>query len=192
LEQLCEQIARNGFKKIIVFNGHGCNRAWLPAVQRKLENKPHDYVFMIVNIHCDVMKRIAKAQAFKGFSAKDKELVMRCKDNPPRDGHAGYSETAYMMAVSPESVKMERLGIQSGESRGLTDKYRKLGVQIRDYGWHIDFPNWIDSDEPVGCNERIGQAAMKLEAVRVAHIFKRIKEDEDLLKWHNEMWDTNI
>ena len=192
LEQLCEQIARNGFKKIIVFNGHGGNRAWLSAFQRKLESKPHDYVFMIVNIHCDVMKRIAKAQAFKGFSEKDKELVMRCKDNPPRDGHAGYSETAYIMAVSPESVKMDRLGIQSGESRGLTDKYRKLGVQIRDYGWHIDFPNWIDSDEPIGCNEQIGQAAMRLEAVRVAHIFKRIKEDEDLLKWHNAMWDTNI
>ena len=192
LEQLCEEIARNGFKKIIVFNGHGGNRAWLSAFQRKIESKPHNYIFMIVNIHCDVMKRIGKAQAFKGFTEKEKELVLQCTENPPKDGHAGYSETAYVMAVSPESVKLDRLGVQSGESRRLTDKYRKLGVQIRDYGWHIDFPNWIDSDEPVGCTERIGKAAMRLEAVRVAHIFQRIKEDTDLLKWHNEMWNTDL
>lgn len=192
LEQLSEQIARNGFKKIIIYNGHGGNLPWLNTFLRKLENKPHNYVMVVVNIRCKVMERIAKARAFKGLTEEDKNLTIKCKENPPVDGHAGYSETAYMMAVSPESVHMDRLGIVSGKSLELTKKYTKMGIQIRDAGWSINYPDCIDSDDPIGCNERIGKAALKLEAERLANIIKFIKEDEDLIKWHNEFWNSNL
>lgn len=192
LEQLSEQIASNGFKKIIVYNGHGGNVSWLNTFLRKLENKPHDFVMVVVNIRCGVMERIAKAKAFKGLTEEDRELTMKCKENRPVDGHAGYSETAYMMAVAPESVKMDRLGIVSGKSLELTKKYREMGITIRDHGWSINYPNCIDSDDPVGCNERIGKTAVKLEAERLARAIKYIKEDESLIKWHNEAWNSNL
>lgn len=192
LEQLSDQIASNGFKKIIVYNGHGGNVSWLKTFLRKLENKPHDFVMFVVNIQCGVMERIAKAQAFKGLTEEDKELTKKCLEEHPSDGHAGYSETAYILGVAPDCVKMERLGIVSGKSLNLTQKCRNKGIMIRDHGWSINHPDWIDSDDPIGCNERIGQVAIKLESERLARAIKYIKEDENFIKWHNEAWGTNL
>ena len=179
LEQLSEQIARNGFKKIIIYNGHGGNLPWLRSYLRRIDDKPHSYEMYLVNIRCGVMQRIAKAKAFRGFTEEDKELALKCKENPPVDGHAGYSETAYMMATAPESVRMDRLGIVSGKSLELTKKFEEKGIYIRDNGWSINYPNCIDSEDPVGCNERIGKAALRLEAERLASVIKRIKEGRE-------------
>ena len=198
LEQLCEQIARNGFKKIMIYNGHGGNVPWISAYLRKLESKPHNYVLVNVNIKCAVMERIAKtllqkgSGVFEALTAEDEKLILECYEKKLRDGHAGYSETAYMMGNYPESVKMDRLGIVSGENLNLTGIYKGAGIQIRDNGWERNFPNWIDSDDPIGCNERIGQVALQIEAERLANAVKIIKEDKNLIKWHNEMWHTNL
>lgn len=198
LEKFCNQIARNGFKKIIIYNGHGGNVAWISAYLRKLENKPHDYVLVNVNIKCAVMDRMAKvllqegSGTFAELTPEDEKLILECYEKKVKDGHAGYSETAYMLGTAPESVKMDRLGIVSGKSLNLTGIYKGAGIQIRDNGWGINFPNWIDSDDPVGCNERIGKVALQIEAERLANAIKIIKEDQNLIKWHNEMWNSNL
>lgn len=198
LEELCGQIARNGFKKIMIYNGHGGNVSWISAFLRKLENKPHDYVLVNVNIKCAVMERMAKVLLQKGSGAfaelmpEDEKLILECYEKKLKDGHSGYSETAYMLGTAPESVHMDRLGIVSGKSRNLTGIYKGAGIQIRDHGWGINFPDWIDSDDPMGCNERIGKVALQLEAERLANAIKIIKEDKNLIKWHNEMWHSNL
>lgn len=186
LEQLCEQIARNGFKKIMIYNGHGGNISWLKTFLRKLDQKPHDFVVVVFNIRCGIMERIAKSKTFKGLNDDDIKLAMDCLENRPEDGHGGYSETSFMLATAPESVKMDRLGIISGKSRNLTKKYKSVGITIRDGGWEIDYPNWLECDEPIGCNERIGEVAVKLESERLAKAIKFLKDDQDLIKWNQE------
>lgn len=178
LKQLCEQMARNGFRKIILYNGHGGNRPWLHVFLQELNKTSQSYTVHVINIRCDVMNRIAKARAYHRFTEEDKQLVEEFRGKKIRDGHAGYSETAYIMGTEPDSVHMDRLGIISGESLGLSEKYKELGIQIRDAGWGMDFPNWIDSDEPIGCNERIGKQAIKLESERVANLIRGIKNKE--------------
>lgn len=198
LEELCGQIAKNGFKKIMIYNGHGGNVSWISAFLRKLEHKPHDYVLMNVNIKCGVMEQIAKTLlkegtgAFAELTPEDEEFILSCSERKLKDGHSGYSETAYMLGTAPGSVDMERLGSVSGKSRNLTGIYKGAGIQIRDHGWGINFPDWIDSDDALGCNERIGKVALQLEAERLANAVKIIKEDKNLIKWHNEMWGSNL
>lgn len=198
LEELCEQIAKNGFKKIMIYNGHGGNVSWISAFLRKLENKPHDYVLVNVNIKCGIMERMARellqqgTGTFAELTSEDEKFILACGEKKLKDGHSGYSETAYMLGANPESVHMERLGIVSGKSRNLTGIYKAAGIQIRDYGWEINFPDWIDSDDATGCNERIGKVALRMEAERLAKAIKIIKEDKNLIKWHNEMWGTNL
>lgn len=196
LEQLCEQIARNGFKKIIIFNGHGGNNPWLSAFLRKIEYKPHDYVVVKVCIKCNIIGRIAKELLKKGpgafpeLNSDDEKLILERHKEKLQDGHGGYSEAAYIMGIDPKYAKLDRLGIVSGKSRNLTQKYKDAGIQIRDLGWEVNFPDWLDSDDPVGCNERIGKVALQIEAERVAQAIKVVKEDEDLLRWHKEMWNS--
>lgn len=198
LEELCEQIAKNGFKKIMIYNGHGGNVSWLSAFLRKIEQKPHNYVLVNVNIKCGIMERMAKeisnsgSGVFADLTPEDEELILKCSAQKLKDGHSGYSETAYMLGIDKDSVYMERLGKVSGKSKNLTGIYKGAGIQIRDYGWEINFPDWIDSDDPVGCNERIGKVAVQLEAKRLAHAIHIIKEDKNLLKWHNEMWGMDL
>lgn len=198
LEELCGQIARNGFQKIMIFNGHGGNVAWISAFLRKIENKPHNYVLVNVNIKCAVMERMAREIREKGsgvyaeLTAEDEILILDCAAKKLKDGHSGYSETAYMLGTAPNSVYMEKLGVVSGKSKNLTGIYKGAGIQIRDNGWGINFPDWIDSDDPVGCNERIGKVALQLEAERLANAIKIIKEDKNLIKWHNELWGVKL
>ena len=45
----------------------------------------------------------------------------------------------------------------------------------------------LNGHDPVGCNERIVKAALWIQAQRMADAFKVFKEDENVLKWHNEM-----
>lgn len=198
LEQLCDQIARNGYKKIAIVNGHGGNQSWLTTFLRKLENKPHDYVVVIIHMKLSAPHEIAKTIEEKGRDAvpelndEDVQLMLDCHAEKMRVGHAGMGETAWIMGIDPELVHMDRLGIEDGRNHHVADQYGKHGIFIRDGGWFANYPNAFDGDDPYGCNERIGKAAIRLETERIVKAVRFLKEDEDLIKWHNANWNTNI
>ena len=64
--------------------------------------------------------------------------------------------------------------------------FAEAGISIRDGGWDREFPNRLSGHDPVGCNERIGKAAVRMEAERLAHAIKVYKEDENLWNWLQE------
>ena len=199
LEQLCEQIARNGFKKIIFYNGHGGNNTWLSQFLRNIENKPHDYVAVKVFMTGRVLPMLGEKLLEDGLETlpelekEDADLILKYYQGDFWEGgHANFAETAYMMGQYPETVKTDRLGIVSGKNLDFGKKYKEAGIEIRDGGWDISYPNGISGDDPVGCNERIGKAALRLEAERLAKAIKVMKEDTDLIKNHNLRWETNI
>jgi creatinine amidohydrolase len=199
LEQLCDQIARNGFKKIIIFNSHGGNRGLLSVFLRKLENKPHDYVVVVVHIMSDIAGRIGKCieeegrERFPYMTDSDVETVlMYHKEKKKSSGHAVFGETAYTFGIHPETVKMERMGTIDGTPLKLSQKFKDAGIDIRDGGFFVNCPHCISGPEPTDVTEGIGKAAVEVEAERIANAYKVIKEDEDLIRWHNENWKTNI
>ena len=198
LEQLCDQIARNGYKKIAIYNGHGGNGMWLNAFLRKLENKPHDYVVVRINLELQAPHKMAQKIEAEGPAAvpemneDDIQLIQKYHEEKMQIGHGGMGETSYIMGICPENVHMERLGIESGLSTHAADKFKENGISIRDGGWFVDRPHAYSGHDPIGCNERIGKAAIRLEAERLAKAIKFLKEDEDLIKWHNANWNTNI
>ena len=123
LEQLCEQIARNGFKKIIIYNCHGGNRIGLSAFMRDVENRPHDYVPMVIHGQDSLVKRLGEKLTEEGsgsipeLTVEDEELILGYYQGDFWEGgHAHFGETAFIFGTAPESVKMDRLGIVSGQS----------------------------------------------------------------------------
>lgn len=190
LEQLCEQIGRNGFEKIIIFNGHGGNKPWLSTFLRNLMNKRRDYVCMVADIKLQAPHKMAAYLEEHGrgsipeLTAEDEALLLKNHAEEMQIGHACMGETAYLMHICPESVKMDRLGIESGLSTGEADYLKEAGIQIMNSGWDVNFPNAYHGHDPVGCNERIGKAAVRMEAERLARAIKVVKEDQNLLRWH--------
>lgn len=195
LEQLCDQIGRYGFNKILLVNGHGGNFAWLTAFLEQLGNKKKNYVVAstYVALKTNVIYNMAKFLEINGpgsipeLNTDDEALILKFWHEKIPSGHGCLGETALVMGAAPESVRLDRLGIESGKSLHKTDKFAAAGIEIRDDGWFEDYPNAYAAEvDPVDCNERIGKAAIRFEAERIAKAYKVFKEDEDLLKWHFE------
>lgn len=189
LEQLCEQISDNGFKKILVLNAHGGNNLWLPAFSRKLFYKDYDFAFATTYVDLPAPHLMAEILEKEGsgsipeLTKEDEELIIKYHNDDMLIGHGCFGETAYMMGISPESVHLDRLGIESGHSTHKADHLLKAGIRLASNGWDINYPNAYSADDPIGCNERIGKAALRIEAERLAKIFKLFKEDNTLTEF---------
>jgi len=92
LISVLDEIGRNGFKKIVIVNGHGGNNYLIPFLAQTLlgEEKPYTlYTFDYYNEpdFNDFMKQISASKDF--------------------DGHGGEIETSHVMANEPGWVKMK-------------------------------------------------------------------------------------
>lgn len=187
LDELCAQISRNGYKKILVCNGHGGNSSWLNAYMRKLGNKKRDFVMAVFDIGLMVPHNFARlirdngSGYFPELTPEDEELLLRQHSERMLSGHAGMGEVSLMMGIDPSAYHPEALGKESGQPTGRSGLYKKHGLKLADGGWDIDVPNAFYGDDPYGVNERIGRAAVRFEVERLAKAIKFFKEDEYLL-----------
>ena len=118
---------------------------------------------------------------------EDEAVILRHYHENIPTGHGCMAETAWVMGIVPETVKLNRLGIESGKCLHLTDYFKEAGIEIRDGGWYEDYPtSYASEEDPVECNERIGKAIVRFEAERIAKAYKVMKEDTNLLKWQEE------
>lgn len=190
LEHLCDQIGRNGFEKIIILNGHGGNNPWLNTFLRDVMNRKKDYVVCYVMLKLQAPHKMAEyleahgAGSIPELTPEDEKLLADYHEMGMKIGHGGMGETSYLMGICPESVKMDRLGIESGLSTHEADYLNEAGITIMNGGWDINYANAYHGHDPIGCNERIGAAAVRMEAERIAHAIKVVKEDKNLLRWH--------
>ncbi len=196
LEELCDNIARNGFHKIAVYNGHGGNDPWLSTFLRMQGHKKRDWVLVV--IHCyRVAPRVSPhmladyllehgSGSIPELEPEDEALLLKYHEMKMEGGHACFGETSRMMDICPEAVHLDRLGIEDGHSTHAADYLAEAGILMASSGWGPNFPNAYKGDDPYGCNPRIGRAAVRFEAEKAAHAFKVLKEDENLLKWLDE------
>ncbi len=192
LEQLCGQISRAGFHKIIIFNCHGGNYPLLQLFTRQLANKKRDYIVAVANVTAtepdEIYANLKKngRGLYPELTTEDEDYILKFFDEGGTNGHAGFGEVAYMMAINPELVHLDRLGIESGASTHKADFLSEAGLRIRDAGWDVNYPNAYDGTDPVGCNERIAKCCFRLAAERLAHSVKVLKEENETLKWLDE------
>ena len=111
------------------------------------------------------------------LTKEDEDLLIKYHEEGMTIGHACMNECAYVMGIAPETVHLERLGIESGLSTHVADYFKEAGISIRDGGWDRNFPNRFSGHDPVGCNERIGKAILNYTVQKTAEAFKMIKDD---------------
>lgn len=196
LETLCDQIAENGFEKILVVNSHGGNNSWLAAFARNLGMRPHKFVFAYTKVPFAAPHQMAEVLIEKGSGAipeltkEDEAYILKCHEEEMTTGHACLGETALVMGFTPESVHLERLGIESGkrQKKENLEILRNAGVQLASNGWGYEYPNWFSGDDPTGCTKTIGKAAIRMAAEAVAKAIKAFKYDEYLVDWEKASW----
>jgi creatinine amidohydrolase len=157
LEETCQEISRNGFKKIILVNGHGGNNSFLEYFCQTRLSEERDYsVFLYTpNMSDDVREEISALRKSK------------------TGGHADEVETGVMMYIRPDLVKAERAGNESGRDLGrLVIPNAYTGIW-----WYGKYPNHYagDASEAV---PKLGEISVGFRSKQLSELIKAVKSDE--------------
>ena len=160
LENLCDEIARNGFKKILIFSSHGGNGYGLPFFVQQWATAPHDYMVYY--------QMIGYAQA-----TPPKNLAVEVKSP---SAHGGVYETSAMMAAQGECVKMDqRLPVEQAAKLRRLDKFIEAGIYTA-VNYYSNYPfHWAGAAD--GSNPAAGDEILDERARKLAASARLIKED---------------
>ena len=187
LEELCDEIARNGFTKILFVNNHGGNNPLLQLFLRaqSYEFKPYSTmtVFASSGLSADRVYSLVTQdrKRFPDITDKDVEVLKRLTESGYGGGHADMRETGIVMAVDESLVAPERYDAESGLSSHRTDYLSDVGVSSVN-AWLANYPNSYNAYPPHDCSRAIGEAYIKIASERLAKTFKLLKEDEDCVR----------
>jgi len=195
LEELCREIARSGFKKILFLNGHGGNPPMLHTLSSIIREQKKDYVVAYVNYYAVLMSELLDAvrqtpEEYPYLTAEDIATLESYFAQPMEEGHADFDETLCLLGVRPEAVDLSQMDKESGLSTHRMDHLTKVGITASQF-WFANYPNHHSASYHPDANERLGRALIQLRVKRAANVFKVFKEDEELLKQNaewNERW----
>ena len=170
LDATVEEIARNGFKKILIVNGHGGNPQLLRYfVQSQLERR-RDYVVYFYDPAPDA-------------EFEQKERALR-KSDPATDLHAGETETSSLLFLRPDLVQTGRAAEESGDDQkrlALPDLYTAIW-------WYARFPNHYAGTGATGTRE-LGQALTEHRVASLVKALRTVKADNKTLEIQKEFFD---
>ena len=159
LENVCREIARNGFKKIVIINGHGGNNALIPFFLQTQLASPRDCLVYVVAPQTD----------------------------EPMDGHAGTTETSAIMVIRPDLVHGDKI-YSDGEwqARGRLDALREQDVSTGIW-WYADHPTHFSAD-PNPSTTEAGERYLAATAAAIAQAVRAIKDDGEAKRLQDEFF----
>ncbi len=186
LEELCEEIHRNGFDKILIVNGHGGNTAVLNFFTRGILYEKHDYAVMWTNVNTTgngdafYEKISAEKERFNYLTEEDFETLKRFGETGFGGGHADFHETAFMMGQDVKLTRPEKF-YQEAQSNHRMDHITNMGINFGG-AWMANFPLAFSGFASTGCTETIGKAFCEIVSDNLAEKIKVIKKDTECLK----------
>lgn len=160
LQESCDEISRNGIKKIVIMNGHGGNNSFLQYFCQSQLAASKDYALFIFSpeVDTDTQKKI---------SALRKSTT---------GGHADEVESSVMMYLKPELVKIDRADSETGmDLNKLSLKNSYTGIW-----WYGKYPNHYAGDAK-GASAEIGELSVNQKVLQLSEVIKSIKSDETTL-----------
>ncbi|GET21159.1 creatininase family protein [Prolixibacter denitrificans] len=169
LQETCDELGRNGIKKIVLVSGHGGNSSFLPFFcQSQLASKK-DYAVVL-------FQPSRNAEAYKEIN---KELV------PGGSGHAGQSETSVMLAHRPDLVHMDKATSQSGKDQ---DRIKGIDSDYEGIWWYAKYPNHYCGDGSLATKE-LGEKILNAQVDELVTMLKQVKADNTILEMQNKFYE---
>ena len=161
LQETLNELSRNGFKKIIIINGHGGNAAFLEYFGISQLSEKRDYALYWYK------------------PAYDREVLKQAEAvsmHDPVNQHAGNRETSMVESIVPELVHPDLAGTQQGVD---LDRISNLDHVYTGIWWYASFPNHYAGDGSKATAEA-GQLIMDSVVAQFADVIKDIKEDKNV------------
>ena len=186
LTETCDEIGRNGFKKILILNGHGGNSSMIGNFSRSVLYQKKDY--MVFDGHVS-MESTGPAKIlernFDYLTDEDKNILREYVDGGHFDGHGGFIETSGILATNPELVRLDKMNQESGHSVNRFDDFGPYGINTP-FAWMANYPNSYKGSYLAGLNERIARARLELSVEKAAQMFKFLKTETISDEYHKE------
>ena len=161
LQETLNELSRNGFKKIIIINGHGGNNAFLEYFGVAQLSEKRDYSLYWFKPSY-VQEMLKKAEA---LTQKDKY-----------DQHAGNRETSMVKAIVPDLVHPEKAGEQSGVD---LERMKNLPYVFSEIWWYASYPNHYSGDG-TKANAQAGELILNSVVEQFVKVIKNIKADKNV------------
>lgn len=168
LEETCAELARNGLKKIILFNGHGGSTYFLDYFCQSQLASEKDYIVVLFQSGPD--------------QALDRQI--NALKSAKLDGHAGEEETAMMSFIRPDLVDTGNMATEPGaDQRRLADMpFGFTGIH-----WYARYPNHFAGDI-VRVDPKLGEMLIEKDAVQLAALIKYLKNSNTVGQLQEEFF----
>ena len=170
LRAVLEEIARNGFRKILICSGHGGNSGLLGFLLMSLLQEPRDYLTYVVSpyqILEEDRKKVAEMRKTQG-------------------GHAGEIETSCILHLRPELVHVE--DIKDPDAGRRLGRQEALGGLGSPFGWYANFPNHYSGDARPA-TAALGEFVIAAQVRRVVKAIRAVKADEATPEMQREFYE---
>lgn len=158
VENICDEAARNGFRKIILLNGHGGNSSWLNYFAESLAERDRDYAVYAAEFHMDpeLCKQVCDSDSF---------------------GHACEYETSVMLDIAPALVKPDAVPAAPGTPEHTAVGDGLWGSVRTSVFWYELYPGQYAGDARAATaakGERLNASAVRA----IIELIRRVKNDE--------------
>jgi len=155
LEACCDEIARNGLRKIIIVNGHGGNTHFLRFFCQVMLEKHRDYVVFL-------------------YENPPMSPEVQAMLETTNHAHGEEVETSRMLVVRPDTVRMDKVS-HDGQPLGRMaafDKKLYMGIW-----WYADYPTHY-AGQAEYANPKKGQALIQDRVEKLAAAIRLAKSDD--------------
>ena len=168
LQETCDELSRNGMKKIIIVNGHGGNNDFLRYFCMSQLHSPKDYVLVF----------------FQPNNSQDVEKKIEALRQTKTGGHADEMETSMMRFIRPDLVKSDLAGTQSGKNQ---ERLAEIPNQYTGIWWYAQYPNHYAGDATKSSSE-LGKLIVNSEAEQLVQLIRKLKHSNKIEELQNQFY----
>ena len=158
VQAVLDEIGRNGFRKIILFNWHGGNPHLIGYLVGMQNWEEKNYVLYVPH-------RLETPER------QEKHLKLLESGS---GGHGGEYETSIMMALEPEMVKMEDVAQEPAPGLGRQDHLKGIGTAT---SWYAKYPEHYSGDARPSTAEK-GKIFVQSVVDTLVEYIRAVKKDE--------------
>lgn len=172
LQETLNELARNGFDKIIIVNGHGGNNAFLNffGMAQLSERRSYSFYWFQPTDDPEVIKKAEQLTQHDPFNA-----------------HAGNEESSVLEAIVPDLAHLDRASQQSGVDQEWLKNLNNVYTGI---WWYAKFPNHYGGDG-TRANAKAGELLINSTVDQLVRLIQQVKKDEVVPALQKQFFDQS-